>query len=132
MRGKKTFKGIYLMIAFAIFWVSFSSIIQFHLTQIYGNDLTSSVEFVKTSDSKTLKKDPKLFLKMDQNFDDFTAVNLNYFKVYLSQSKFYISKLYSQSQKVCIDLTLLRGPPTRKFYNSLDHFSPKCFHYLIV
>lgn len=106
------FKGIYMMIAFAIFWVSFASIIQFHISKIHGKDLTATVEFVKSADHHSLKKYSKLFHQYDINDSVFIA-DENESKSHFNQLQKTLILVKSETNsRHCIKVHSLRGPPT--------------------
>jgi hypothetical protein len=65
--SQKTRKFVNLFIAFAIIWISLSSIISFHVNKIYGKNLQGKLEFVKTSSKRSFKKDATYSLKVDLN-----------------------------------------------------------------
>lgn len=106
------FKGIYLMIAFAIFWVSFASIIQFHISKIHGEDLTATIVFVKSTDKHSKVKDPKINQHSDLN-TGILLVNKNESNSLFNQLQKTLILLKSE----CISLLFVklhshRGPPT--------------------
>jgi len=45
-----------LFIAFAIAWLSLSSILNFHISKIYGKELMGKLEFLKTPSKTSVKK----------------------------------------------------------------------------
>lgn len=108
----KTYKGIYLLIAYAIFWISFASIIQFHLSKIHGEDLTATVEFVKSADHHSLIKNPKYIHHSDLNAG-LLMVNENESNSIFNQLKKTLILLKSESiSHLCVEVHSLRGPPT--------------------
>lgn len=112
MNRLKSFKGIYLVIAFAIFWISFASIIQFHISKIHGEDLTATVEFVKSADQQSLVKNPKVFHHSDLNAG-MLMVNENESNTLYDQLQKTLILLKSESiSHICVKAHGLRGPPT--------------------
>lgn len=111
MKQMKSFKGIYLMVAFAIFWVSFASIIQFHLSQIHGEDFTSTIEFVK-SDSKSLKTDPKVKYHSDLNTDLLLVDENESNTLYIQLQKSLVGSISESVSHLCANDISLRGPPS--------------------
>ncbi len=112
MNRMKNYKGIYLVIAFAIFWISFASIIQFHLSKIHGEDFTTTIVFVKSADQHSLVKNPKLIHHSDLN-DGILVVNENESNSLFNQLQKTLILLKSESiSHLCVELHSLRGPPT--------------------
>lgn len=108
----KSLKGIYLMIAFAIFWISFASIIQFHLSKIHGEDFTATVVFVKSADQHSLVKNPKVVYHSVLNAG-MLAVNENESNAFFNQLQSTLKLLKSESiSHVCVEVHSLRGPPS--------------------
>lgn len=112
MNRMNHFKGIYLVIAFAIFWLSFASIIQFHISKIYGKDLTSTVEFVKSVDHHSLKKISKIFHQ--SNLDDGVfLVDENKSKTHFNQLQRTLILVKNETiSHCCVKVRSLRGPPS--------------------
>lgn len=106
----KNFKAINLMVAFAIFWVSFASIIQFHISKIHGEDLTSTVVFVKSADQHSKVKDPKTFKQSDLN-DGIVIENNHESKSHNQIQKDLILLKSDCISHFCVKLHSLRGPP---------------------
>jgi hypothetical protein len=112
MNKMKKFKGIYLMIAFAIFWISFASIIQFHLSKIHGEDLTATVVFVKSADQHSLVKNPKVFHHSDLNDGILLVDEKDSHTLYNLLRKTRILLKSESISHLCIEIHSLRGPPT--------------------
>ncbi|OYT17920.1 MAG: hypothetical protein B7C24_00140 [Bacteroidetes bacterium 4572_77] len=55
-RGLSQNKILHLIIAFAISWLSVSSIIGFHITRIYHKDFNDKIEYLKTDQKKSFKE----------------------------------------------------------------------------
>lgn len=100
------------MVAFAIFWISFASIIQFHISKIHGTDLTSAIEFVKSADQKSLNKDPKVFYKPDLNTGSWMIEEKGSFALFNLVQKTMVLRSSEAISHICIDLHSLRGPPS--------------------
>jgi len=111
MKRMNSFKGIYLVIAFAIFWVSFASIIQFHLSKIHGKDLSATIVFVKSADQHSLIKNPKVIQQFDSN-DGMLMVNENESNRLFSHLQKTLILLKSESiSHLFVEGHSLRGPP---------------------
>lgn len=112
MNRIKKFKVINLVIAYAIFWISFASIIQFHLSKIHGEDFTSTVVFVKSADQHSLVKNPKVIHHSDLNAG-ILMVNENESNSQFNQLQKSLILLKSESiSHLCVEVHSLRGPPT--------------------
>jgi len=108
----KNYKGIYLMIAYAIFWISFASIIQFHISKIHGEDLTANVVFVKSADQHSLVKNPKVIHHSDLNAG-MLLMNENESNSLFNHLQKTLILLKSESiSHLCVEVHSLRGPPT--------------------
>lgn len=100
-----------LLIAFAILWISFASIIQFHVERMHGDHVFESIAFIKTENKTFSKKDTSLCLKMDFHSDVFaseTSVNKNIHTAYTLLTNLNI---YTPAKQVYLDTLCLRGPP---------------------
>lgn len=112
MNNKRKQNGFNLVIAFAILWVSFASIIQFHVERMHGDSVFESIEFIKTENKTSSKKDATLCLKMDFHSDVLaseTSINKNTHTAYTLITSQNIS---SPTKQVYLDTRCLRGPPT--------------------
>jgi hypothetical protein len=107
----KKYKGFYLMITFAIFWVSFASIIQFHISKIHGNDFARTIEFVKTLDHQNLKKDTKVCFKTNFNSSSWIVDESTVFTHFFQYSKAFVRNISEQPMLICLETPTLRGPP---------------------
>lgn len=112
MSRMKNFKAINLMVAFAIFWVSFASIIQFHISKIHGEDLTSTVVFVKTADKHYKVKDPITFKPSDLNAGILIENDIESNSLYNHLQKNLILLKSKCISHFCVKLHSLRGPPS--------------------
>ena len=111
MNNQRRHNSFNLVLAFAIFWVSFASIIQFHVERMHGDSVFESIEFLKTENKISSKKDTTLCLKMDFHSDVLasgTSVNKNTHTAYTLITSQNIS---SPSKQVYLDTRCLRGPP---------------------
>jgi len=100
-----------LIIAFAIFWVSFAAIINFHIQEHHGIDVIGQLEFIKVDSKKSFKKSSNLVYKksfnqhLDINFiDDDTYHHLSFQIIQFSYAIVNIHDVQWQSG-------LIRGPP---------------------
>ncbi len=100
------------MITFAIFWVSFASIIQFHISKIHGNDFTRTIEFVKTLDHQNLKKDSKACFKTNFNSSSWIVDERSVFTQFFQYSKILAQNISEQPTLICLEIPTLRGPPS--------------------
>lgn len=112
MKQSKRHIGIYLVIAFSIAWVSFASILSFHLHKIYGEDLIGQLHYLKSDQKVSNKENSVLTYKIDFNNGDLIfAENETNFSNY-----FHIVSLSSQLVKNvlqdCYLTPVLRGPPS--------------------
>lgn len=109
MNNKKKQNNLYLAVAFAILWVSFASIIQFHMERIHGEDLLGGIDFIKTENSVSFKKNSTLSFKIDFNSG---ILNTD-----AQESHLYSYALISylnfspKSIQAHIEIPMLRGPP---------------------
>ena len=113
MEQSKRHIGIYLIIAFSIAWVSVASILNFHMNKIYGEDILGQIEYLKTDQNNTIKKDGGLSYKIDYNNNGVAICcekenDLNIFNKYVVLST-QINKGISQD---CYLTPVLRGPPS--------------------
>ncbi|NOR87570.1 MAG: hypothetical protein GQ527_08185 [Bacteroidales bacterium] len=66
-------KSVYLLIAFAIFSVSFASIINFHIAENHGLNVIGHIEFLKTDKKKSCEKDSSISFQIDLNSGSFLS-----------------------------------------------------------
>lgn len=111
MNRIKAYNGIYLVIAYAIFWISFASIIQFHLSKIHGEDLSATIVFVKTADQHSLVKNPKVIHNSDLSAG-MLVMDENEVNSLFNQLQKSSILLKSESiSHLSIEVYSLRGPP---------------------
>lgn len=111
MNNQRKQNSFNLVLAFAIFWVSFASIIQFHVEKMHGDDLFENLEFIKTENKTSSKKDSAPCFKMDFHSDalvSVTSINKNILTAY---TLFTCLNISTPAKQVCLDTRCLRGPP---------------------
>ena len=104
-------KFMQLFIAFAIAWLSLSSILNFHMSKIYGKNILSSIEFIKKDDKSSFKVDSSLSLKLD--IDSFVSV-INNDENSTKSTNYLIIQRIEKNNKIVhhyTDAISLRGPP---------------------
>lgn len=111
-RGRNSrLKFMQLFIAFAIAWLSLSSILNFHMSKIYGKNILTSIEFIKKDNKSSLKKDSSIILKL--SLDTFIAV-LNNDENSTKNTNYLIIQRIEKNNKIVhhySDAISLRGPP---------------------
>lgn len=109
MKTQKKQNNFNLAIAFAILWVSFASIIQFHVERIHEKTHIVSSEFVKTENKVSFKKDSGTSFKIDLN-SGFLSQELNEF--HINNYTFLVFKNFSpKTIQAHLEIPKLRGPP---------------------
>ncbi|NPD44081.1 MULTISPECIES: hypothetical protein [unclassified Lentimicrobium] len=111
MNKQRKQNGFNLVIAFAILWVSFASIIQFHVERMHGDHVFESLAFIKTENKTFSKKDTTIGLKIDFHSNVFaseTSINKNIHTAYTLLTSLNVS---TPAKQVYIDTRCLRGPP---------------------
>lgn len=109
MNNKRKQNNFYLAIAFAILWVSFASIIQFHMDRIHGRSHLAGLEFLKTENKVSFKESSTLRFKIDLNsgilnndVEEFCVHNYN----------FLVNKNFSPKLiQADLEVPNQRGPP---------------------
>ena len=102
---------INLIIAFAIFWVSFASIINFHIQEHHGIDVLGQLEFIKVDSKKSFKKSSNLVYK--KSFNKHLDINsggndiFHYPSFQLVQFPYVIVNIHDVHRQS----GLIRGPP---------------------
>ncbi len=112
MNNNRKQNGFNLVVAFAILWVSFASIIQFHVERMHGNEIFETLEFLKTENKTTSKKDSVPCFKMDFHSDVIaseTSIDKNIHTAYTFYASLNISL---PTKQIYLDNRCLRGPPT--------------------
>lgn len=105
-------KSINLIIAFAVFWVSFASVINFHIQDNHGVDVLGHLEFVKTGMKTSFKKDSSLSFKIDLNSGPFILSSKEGELNNKCYSIFLFSNLVNEIYTGCFETPVLRGPPS--------------------
>jgi hypothetical protein len=109
MNNKREQNNLYLAVAFAILWVSFASIIQFHMERIHGETLFGNIEFIKTENKISFKKNSTLSFKIDFNSGTLTmdADELRVYNYAFLAYQNFSPKLIQAH----LEIPKLRGPP---------------------
>lgn len=104
--------GIYLIIAFSITWVSFASILSFHMHKIYGEDLMGQLHYLKSDQKLSVKKDNSSTFKLDFNTGNLiiqqSELSFNHYFQVVSLSP----QLVKNVLQACYLTPVLRGPPS--------------------
>lgn len=111
MNNQRKQNGFNLGLAFAILWVSFASIIQFHVERMHGDNVFESIEFIKTENKTSSKKDTILCLKMDFHSDVFASETIVNKSTHTAFTLFTNLSISTPAKQVYIDTQCLRGPP---------------------
>jgi len=111
MKQSKKHKGLYLVVAFAIAWISFFSILNFHMHKIYGEYLLSQTEFVKSDQKNSIKEDANFSYKIDMNSGDFIIPDFNQDVELIFVVVDYHIQLVKYDSQSCYQTPILRGPP---------------------
>jgi len=102
-------RSLNLLIAFVIIWVSFASIIDFHIHKIHGKDIVHDIVFIKTEKKKQIQYHTTFKIKPDFNvsFVIFQANDIvkSIFSIIVFQNSI------GHTHLACIQNPLLRGPP---------------------
>jgi len=109
--NKKRQKRFYLVIAFAIMWVSFASIIQFHIEQIHGRSYFNTIEFIKTENQTSCKKNAHLSFKIDLNSGILDADFKEPQELYHAYSLLLTEDVFQSLFQHHLETPSLRGPP---------------------
>ena len=102
-----------MFIAFAIAWLSMSSIIDFHIHKIYEKDIFGKIEFIKTDSKKSavFKTDATQEVDLNSDFCEFSYQrSLNQ---QVNHQAYNIVSVFHQLPFFIADISL-RGPPSRK------------------
>lgn len=103
--------SIYLIIAFAIFSVSFVSVINFHIQDNHGMDVLGNLEFLKTELKQSFKDDSSLSFQIDLNSGSLSISENEIIPFNSSYSIDLCISLVSNIYKGCFETPVLRGPP---------------------
>jgi hypothetical protein len=102
---------INLIIAFAIFWVSFAAIINFHIQEHHGIDALGQLEFIKVDSKKSFKKSSNLVYKKSFNkYLDINSIdgdNDHHLSFQIIQFPYVVVNIHD----VHWQSDLIRGPP---------------------
>jgi len=105
-------KSINLIIAFAVFWVSFASVINFHIQDNHGADVLGHLEFVKTGMKKSFKEDSSLSFRIDLNSGLLVLSNLKKQHLLICCSIISYCNIAQNAYTGCFQTPVLRGPPS--------------------
>lgn len=112
MKQSKRHIGIYLIIAFAIAWVSFASILSFHMHKIYGEDLIGQLHYLKSDQKLSVKEDNASTFKIDFNNGNLiieeNELTFNHYSQMVSLSPQLVKNVLQD----CYLTPVLRGPPS--------------------
>jgi len=109
MNYKREQNNLYLAVAFAILWVSFASIIQFHMERIHGEDLLGGIDFIKTENTVSFKESSTLSFKIDFNSG---ILRIDAYESHAYHYAFLAFQNFSPKQiQVHLEIPKLRGPP---------------------
>jgi len=109
--GLSKLKFVNLFIAFAIAWLSLSSIIDFHIHKIYKKDIFGKIEFIKTDSKKSIafvvntSHEPDLKADINCSFGDALQV-----KYQIIEKEYQLTPLSNYHQYIGSN-GYLRGPP---------------------
>lgn len=109
MNNKKKQNNFYLAVAFAILWISFASIIQFHMERIHGRSHMASIEFLKTENQVSFKDSSTLSFKIDLNSG---ILDTDVIEFRLNSYAFLVNKNFSPKLiQADLEVPNQRGPP---------------------
>ena len=102
-----------MFIAFAIAWLSMSSIVDFHIHKIYEKDIFGNIEFIKTDSKKTTVFKTDITQKVDHDSD---LCEFSYHRSLNQQVNHHAYSIVSvfRQQQFFKTAIFLRGPPSIK------------------
>ncbi len=104
-------KGINLIIAFAVFWVSFASVINFHIQDNHGADVLGHLEFVKTEMKQSFKKDSTFSFKINLHSESLIRSTNEDLAYHICSPIIPPLNLAFDIYMGCFQEPILRGPP---------------------
>lgn len=111
MSYSKKHKGLYLLIAFSIAWISFFSILNFHMHKICGDYLLNQSEFVKSDQKNSIKEDANFSYKKDLNSGSFIIPDIDELPNRIADCDHDGIQLIKHDSQSCLRTPILRGPP---------------------
>ena len=111
MNKTRKHKGVYLLVAFSIAWISFFSILNFHMHKICGEYLIGQTEFVKSSQKNSIKDNANFSYKVDLNSGDFVILEFDQLPELTFVADNYHIQLVKRDSQSCLSTPILRGPP---------------------
>ena len=111
MNNSRKHKGVYLLVAFSIAWISLFSILNFHMHKICGEYLIGQSEFVKSGQKTSIKDDANFSYKIDLNSGDFVILEFDQLPELFVVADHYHIQLVKRDTQSCLLTPILRGPP---------------------